>query len=239
MLMINKVITILVLQLVSLQVSASIVLQGTRLIFPSDRKSISIQAVNHSEQSALTQSWVDEGNIDSTPETTNAPFIVTPPISKISANEGSQIRIQYIGDELPKDRESVFYLNVLDISPKPKNKTNLNVLQLALQTRIKLFYRPIELTDTSKNIISKVKFYLENQSLNINNPSPYYLSISELYVENNRSHPIAKSLMVAPFSTHKIDYKNMSNKNITVIYIDDSGNFVTYKTMINNKQIEG
>ncbi len=239
MLTINKVITILVLQLVSIQVSASIVLQGTRLVFPSDRKSISIQAVNHSEQSALTQSWVDEGNIDSTPETTNAPFIVTPPISKISANEGSQIRIQYIGDGLPKDRESVFYLNVLDISPKPKNKTNLNVLQLALQTRIKLFYRPIELTEKPENIINKVKFYSENQSLNINNPSPYFLNISELYMENNQSTPIAKSLMVAPFSIHKINYKNLSNTNIVIIYIDDRGDFITYKTMINNKQVAG
>lgn len=239
MLAINKIITILALQFFSLQVDASIVLQGTRLIFPSDRKTISIQAVNHSEQSALAQSWVDEGNIDSTPETTNAPFIVTPPMTKISANEGSQIRIQYIGDELPKDRESVFYLNVLDISPKPKNKANLNVLQLALQTRIKLFYRPIELTEKPENIINKVKFYSENQSLNINNPSPYFLNISELYMENNQSSPIAKSLMVAPFSIHKINYKSLSNTNIIVIYIDDRGDFITYKTMINNKQVAG
>ncbi len=40
---------------------------------------------------------------------------------------------------LPQDRESLFYLNVREIPPKPDKP---NVLQLAMQSRIKLFYRP-------------------------------------------------------------------------------------------------
>ncbi|MEQ5620766.1 fimbria/pilus periplasmic chaperone [Providencia rettgeri] len=66
----------------SVQACASLVLQGTRIIFPSDKKAVGIQLTNYSEQATLTQSWVDEGNLDSTPETTNAPFIVTPPLLK-------------------------------------------------------------------------------------------------------------------------------------------------------------
>lgn len=66
----------------SVQACASLVLQGTRIIFPSDKKAVGIQLTNYSEQATLTQSWVDEGNLDSTPETTNAPFIVTPPSLK-------------------------------------------------------------------------------------------------------------------------------------------------------------
>lgn len=54
----------------------------------------------------------------------------------------------YTGEALPNDRESIFWLNILDISAKPKfeNKNNLNVnsnyLQLPIHSRIKLFYRP-------------------------------------------------------------------------------------------------
>lgn len=45
---------------------------------------------------------------------------------------------------LPKDRESVFWFNVLEVPPKPDAATvaNQSLLQLAFRTRIKLFYRP-------------------------------------------------------------------------------------------------
>ncbi|MDR9616866.1 fimbria/pilus periplasmic chaperone [Providencia rettgeri] len=106
---------------------------------------VSIQMANYSEQPTLTQMWIYEGNINWTPETTNAPFIVTPRINKIAANEGVQLRIRFLGKNLPMDRESVYYLNVLDIVPKSKNTQGMNTLQLAIKTRIKVFYRPISL----------------------------------------------------------------------------------------------
>lgn len=43
---------------------------------------------------------------------------------------------------LPQDRESLFYFNLREIPPKSSKP---NTLQLALQTRIKLFYRPAPL----------------------------------------------------------------------------------------------
>ncbi|MBO1929381.1 fimbria/pilus periplasmic chaperone [Providencia rettgeri] len=56
-------------------------------LFSSDKKSVRIQLTNYSEQATLTQSWVDEGNPDSTPETTNAPFM--PPSLKSQQMTGS------------------------------------------------------------------------------------------------------------------------------------------------------
>lgn len=52
-----------------------------------------------------------------------------------------QVKIQGLPDihKLPADRESIFYFNVREIPPK-SNKAN--TLQIALQTRIKLFWRP-------------------------------------------------------------------------------------------------
>ena len=84
---IQKIIYSLVLLLLSHQTHASLILKGTRIIYPGDKERISIQTVNDSEQASLIQSWIDEGDIHSTPETTKAPFIVTPPVAKIAANE--------------------------------------------------------------------------------------------------------------------------------------------------------
>ncbi|QGY26852.1 fimbria/pilus periplasmic chaperone [Escherichia coli] len=46
-----------------------------------------------------------------------------------------------------KDRESVFWFNVLELPPKPdaEKVANQSLLQLAFRTRIKLFYRPEEI----------------------------------------------------------------------------------------------
>lgn len=213
----------------SLQAHASLVLQGTRVIFPSDKKTVSIQLINYSERPSLIQSWVDEGNIESTPETTNAPFIVTPPINKIAANEGIQLRIRFIGDKLPLDRESVFFLNVSDIAPKPQNKAGINLIQFALQTRIKLFYRPISLLSGAQDMINQVRLYYSDKNLTIKNPTPYFLNIAEIYYEGYQEKTIAKSIMLEPFSSFNIDFNNhLIRNNIVVVYIDDTGSQIPY-----------
>lgn len=218
----------------SFQTSASLVLQGTRIIFPSDKKSVRIQLTNYSEQATLTQSWVDEGNPDSTPETTNAPFIVTPPVTKIAANDGVQLQIRFIGDKLPTNKGSVFYLNVLDIAPKPKQINSANMLQFAIQTRIKVFYRPTNLTEKPNNVIKNIQFHLAKDGIVVNNPTPYFLNIANIYLANNKSRSIAKSSMVEPFSSQTYFSTADINhgENITMIYIDDTGKQIQYQTKL-------
>ncbi|EML0363782.1 MULTISPECIES: fimbrial biogenesis chaperone [Providencia] len=218
----------------SVQACASLVLQGTRIIFPSDKKAVGIQLTNYSEQATLTQSWVDEGNLDSTPETTNAPFIVTPPVTKIAANDGAQLQIRFIGDKLPTNKESVFYLNVLDIAPKPKQINSANMLQFAIQTRIKVFYRPIALINKPDDLINNIKFHLAKDGIIVNNPTPYFLSIANIYLANNESRSITKSSMIAPFSSQIFPSTAVINhgENITMIYIDDTGKQIQYQTKL-------
>ena len=47
-------------------------------------------------------------------------------------------------EHLPQDRETVYWLNVLEIPPKPKAGSDAaeDDLQLAVRSRLKLFYRP-------------------------------------------------------------------------------------------------
>ncbi|WP_156510821.1 fimbrial biogenesis chaperone [Proteus hauseri] len=214
---------------------ASVVLERTRLIFSSDNQMVSLQVFNHSEQPALIQSWIDEGNIESTPETTSAPFLVIPPIAKIIANDGLQIKIKQFENQLPQDRESVFYLNVLDIAPKSSNKLNQNTLQLALQTRIKLFYRPIQIDIKPDEIVDGIKINQQGINLEISNPSAYFFTISKIYAEDKEDKPFVGATMIAPFSKQQIQYQGAITPNqlVTIIYIDDDGNYLQSKKNIN------
>lgn len=204
---------------------ASVVLERTRLIFPADKSIISLQVFNRSEQPTLIQSWIDEGNIASTPETTTAPFFVIPPMVKMTANGGLQLKIQQLENRLPKDRESIFYLNVLDIAPKPENKENLSTLQLALQTRIKIFYRPVQLKLTTEDVFKQIGITHNGEYLEINNPTAYYFTISKIYFDD-KEELLKNAIMIAPFAKQHIQYQKQADINqvITVIYIDDNGN---------------
>ena len=91
-------------------------------------------------------------------ERIESPLIVLPPIQRIEPGDKSQIKVQSLPDiaKLPQDRESVFYFNLREIPPR-SNKPN--VLQIALQTRIKLFYRPASITRTHiRNVVGNVFF---------------------------------------------------------------------------------
>jgi fimbrial chaperone protein len=45
-------------------------------------------------------------------------------------------------DQLPQDRETLFWMNVKAIPSMDKSKLSDNTLQLAIISRIKLYYRP-------------------------------------------------------------------------------------------------
>lgn len=220
-----KGVLILLFTLITHFTYASVVLERTRLIFPTDNSIILLQVFNQSEQSTLIQSWVDEGNVASTPETTTAPFFVIPPMVKMTANGGLQLKIQQLENRLPKDRESIFYLNVLDIAPKPENKENLSTLQLALQTRIKIFYRPVQLKLTTEDVFKQIGITHNGEYLEINNPTAYYFTISKIYFDD-KEELLKNAIMIAPFAKQHIQYQKQADINqvITVIYIDDNGN---------------
>lgn len=93
------------------------------------------------KEPSMVQVWIDRGDPNSRADTANAPFLVTPPLVRIDPNKGQAFRVVFTGAELPKDRESIFWFNLLDVPPLPKD-ADANVMQVAYRSRIKLFYRP-------------------------------------------------------------------------------------------------
>ncbi|MDP0699616.1 fimbrial biogenesis chaperone, partial [Klebsiella pneumoniae] len=92
--------------------------------------------VNDNKWPALVQVWLDNGDPNELPENIKTPFSITPPIFKMSAGAGQNLRLTYLGDSLPKDKESIFYLNVLEIPPENEDTAsqNKNTMQIAIRT---------------------------------------------------------------------------------------------------------
>lgn len=221
----GKSLFVLIIIFISYLSHANVIVQGTRIVYPADKKYVSVQLVNTSSTPSLVQSWIDGGDVDSTPETTTAPFIVTPPITKISAFDGTQLKIHFLGQALPEDRESVYYFNILDISPKSDNYHAANRLQLIMQTRIKLFYRPVKLLTGIEKSLHELTFSASNKSIIINNPTPYFMTIANISFNNDKL--LSHSLMLEPFSKQEvsIDRKPAAEWTIDIDFIGDSGDY--------------
>ncbi|BEL82045.1 pilus assembly protein [Serratia marcescens] len=203
---------------------ANVVINGTRVIYPEGNKDVVVQLLNNGNDPSLVQSWIDDGDLNSTPETANVPFLLSPPVVKVSGDSGQQLRIKKVGVALPSDRESVFYLNVLDIPPTPENLKGTNTLQLAIKSRIKLFYRPSGLNGGADEAPKSVDIQANGKGFKIVNKSPYYLTVANID-NKEKKHLLVDSVMVAPFSDVFAATKEtvMKNTPYTLMYIDDLG----------------
>ena len=211
---------------------AGVMINTTRVIFPGNQDNTVIQLTNSGEIPSLVQSWADEGDINSSPETTGAPFMVVPPVTRIAGGGGQQLKIRITENSLPHDRESVFYLNVVDIPAK--TAATGNTLQFALRTRIKLFYRPDDLPLPPEDVPEQISVSLSGETLILNNPSPYYFTLSALVSGGDNTPSHISTVMLAPYSESRVAYTgNLSaGGSVTLISIDDKGHSVrTEKTL--------
>ncbi len=88
---------------------ASLTLNVDRLVYKESEGDASLTVHSTEERAYLIQSWLDAG--DSTVKK-DLPFVVTPPLFRLAPHSDNVIRIMYLGNGLPKDRESLYWLDV-------------------------------------------------------------------------------------------------------------------------------
>ena len=182
---------------------ADIVISGTRVIYKSDQKSVNVRLENKGNNPLLVQSWLDTGDDNAEPGSITVPFTATPPVSRIDAKRGQTIKLMYTAStSLPKDRESVFWFNVLEVPPKPdaEKVANQSLLQLAFRTRIKLFYRPDGLKGNPSEAPLALKWFWSDVSF----------SSGDLEASGKR-YPIDVK-MIAPFSDEVMKVNGLNGK---------------------------
>ncbi|WP_454877298.1 fimbrial biogenesis chaperone [Serratia inhibens] len=218
---------------------ASIIIIGTRVIYPESSSEVTVRLENKNPEPSLVQSWIDDGRTNMQIDKMDVPFVILPPVIRIEPNQGQTLRISYTGNSLPKDRETVYWLNVLDIPPKVDN-ANVNTLQMAIRTRIKLFFRPdslinLSLIDASEGLTwralpSQEKGYVY---LEAKNNSPFHISLASVAIYNNENKAEDdEGKMISPFSSEVFKIKSKAIKSTGKVkykYINDYGTVVTAK----------
>ncbi|EOY5052091.1 TPA: fimbria/pilus periplasmic chaperone [Serratia marcescens] len=154
---------------------AAIALDRTRVVFDGSVQSVSLSVSNQNKQLPyLAQGWLE----DEQGNKIQSPLTVLPPVQRIEPGKPSQVKIQALpaAKMLPQDRETLYYFNLREIPPK-SNKPNS--LQIALQTRIKLFYRPAAIAPERNAAPWQEQLTLSKQGDKyiVNNPTPYYVTI--------------------------------------------------------------
>lgn len=205
---------------------AAISLDRTRVIFNGGQKSVTLQIGNENKHLPyLAQGWIE----DESGKKLESPLTILPPIQRVEPDTKSQIKIQGLpaADSLPQDRESLFYFNLREIPPRSDQP---NTLQIALQTRIKLFYRPQSIVPTQSEMANnpwqeKITLLRQGDSYQVNNPTPYYVTIVDGASRvGGQSLKGFEPLMLAPKSQGKLNLKASVLGNSPVLtYINDYG----------------
>ncbi|MGE8565507.1 MAG: molecular chaperone [Achromobacter sp.] len=181
---------------------AALVLQGTRLVIKSDARDSIMIIRNTGTAPVLAQNWIDDGKENARPADIRVPFVLTPPIMRIEPNSASNIRITYTKEPLPTDRESLFYLNVVETPPR--DPASVNVLQFSFHTRIKIFFRPASMPDEAATAPDKLTWKLVRaaggkRQLEVTNPTPFHVSFARIGLVSGKRTIAAENGMVAPF----------------------------------------
>ncbi|MEX7573099.1 fimbrial biogenesis chaperone [Enterobacter hormaechei] len=195
--------------------SAGVVIGGTRIIFDGAKKEASISITNPDDVPYLIQSWINVQDGQSG----KATFIITHPLYRLDGGQKNLERIVMTGS-LPQGQESLFWLNIKAI---PSASKQMNSLQIAVKTRIKLIYRPESLrASTPEEQTNKLTWHRAGNALQVNNPTPYVIHFNEITVGGKKLDDVT---YVMPSGSVRFPLPNGTNGNtLTFKVINDYGN---------------
>lgn len=204
------------LLLTAVTAHAGVIINGTRLVYQGEKKESSIGISNPDEINYLVQSWVDTG----LKKDDKAPFLITPPLFRLNAKEDNVLRVVRTGGNMPEDRESLYWLNIKAI-PSSRHEEGVNTLQIAINTRIKLLYRPASIKGKPEEVADKLEWHREGNDLVVNNPTPFYMNFQSVTLNGQK---VAKATWAVPDTSTRFALPaNMSGNTVSWSVINDYG----------------
>ncbi len=202
---------------------AAVNVDRTRLVFAANDVVQSLTLTNDSVTPMLLQVWTDAGETASSPDSSRTPLVVLPPVFKMQPDELRTLRVMLSSRRsLPRDRESLFWLNIYQIPPE-QNATDsvTRKLVLPLRLRLKVFIRPHGLKAPTSNDERKLRFSIASQGITITNPTPWYMSLAVAPIKGIS----IGNIMLAPYEQRDVALSNMPAVGSTVDYavINDWG----------------
>lgn len=216
------------------QASAATYINFTRLILNENEREVTFRIKNEGDNAVLMQLWTDRDNFMDKPESIKTPFMILPPVFRLNGMDSRTARLQLIDNEqsLPKNKESLFWLNALEIPQKTKGTTDEVLLQVAFRTRIKIFYRPVAISQiNTEKEVEKIKAFKVNcdnsECIRLENRTPFHYSLLKISLSSGKEIiDLPQDGLLFPFSSldipsEKIALVNESIKSFT--WIDDYG----------------
>ncbi len=172
--------------------AANVVISTTRAIVDLPPGNTAIRLRNTSPSAALVQIWTDSGDEQSTPDTSDAPFELTPSLFVLEPGQTQTVRIHYDGEPLPDHNERLYWFNMLDVPSRETPTTpasdaeSVNELHFVLRTRIKLFLRPANAPGQALNAPEKLAWTIHEgaastpEALSVHNPTAFHVSCAQL-----------------------------------------------------------
>jgi len=236
---------------------AAMVLSQTRVIVTRDAPQAELVVRNEDRQPLLLQIWIDaqkerpRGNtplVDSAPlaESTPraesvqvsepVPFLVDPPVMRLDPTETRNLRVFLVNvpATLPTDRESLFWLNVLEVAAMPTVQAYDARLDVSVLSRVKLFYRPQSYPpETTQRLRFDVLREGQDAWIAIHNPAPVHQTLATLTLRGKDAALALDAPMVAPFSETRVRVPPAAFSQalsadwiLEFAVIDDDGNLI-------------
>ncbi|HGV9106010.1 TPA: fimbria/pilus periplasmic chaperone [Escherichia coli] len=189
--------------------NAAVALGATRVIYPANQKQVLLPVTNNDPASVyLIQSWIENAG-----DQKDTQFVITPPLFSMQGKKENTLRIiNATNHQLPGDRESLFWVNVKAIPAMEKDQKNENTLQLAIISRIKMFYRPTNLAMAPEEAPAMLRFRRSGSKLTLINPTPYFITVT-LGSGNPRNFTwniISNNNVVMPTGGCTVDSRNVT-----------------------------
>ena len=185
----------LMLAAVSGTAQAGVSLDRTRLIITGKDSSASANLTNTSPDIPFLAQSWVE---DSKGNKITSPLVVLPPLQRINGGQKGVARV---------------------------TKTDGINLQLAMQLRIKLFFRPTAIIPKSKSEIwqDQVVFQKSGNKMTAQNPTPYYITIIGLSRVKGEKITKFPGIMVAPKSSLEFSVTDGGVREFAMMYVNDYG----------------
>lgn len=208
-------------------------LGSTRVIYNPDSSGATLSVSNVLDYPMLVKSQVFNED-----KKTDAPFIVTPPLFRLEAQQQSRLRIVRTGGDMPTDREKLYWLCVTGIPPKsddawaqgekgvPDHAT-LNV-QISVSSCVKLMVRPAALKGDPTNVASSLTWQHQGNQLKVSNPTPFYMNLGTVQVGGKKVENLS---YIPPFGSTSFSLPSGASGEIDWTLVTDfGGSSRTYKS---------